>query len=161
MNRTEYNRVVDQFSDDVYRFIYKACRSREVAEDVVQDSYMRLWEMVSSIAPGKARAFLFTTAYRRLVDVLRREKRYQEVEALEPRAGACLDGQVDLQEVLDAALARLPVAQRTVVLLRDYEDYSYREIAAITGLTEASVKVYIFRARVAMRAFIGSPDRVI
>ncbi|MDR1273463.1 MAG: sigma-70 region 4 domain-containing protein, partial [Odoribacteraceae bacterium] len=79
----------------------------------------------------------------------------------ETRAGTCSAGEFDLHELLEAALDRLPAVQRTVLLLRDYEDYSYREIAAITGLTEVQVKVYIFRARGTMKAFIGSPDRII
>lgn len=46
MTRTEYNNSVDNFSDDVYRFIFKACRNKELAEDIVQDSYLTLWEHV-------------------------------------------------------------------------------------------------------------------
>ncbi|MDR1274612.1 MAG: RNA polymerase sigma factor, partial [Odoribacteraceae bacterium] len=121
MNREDYNRSVDQFADHVFRFIYKMCRSREMAEDVVQDSFMRLWEVLSSVDREKARAFLFTTAYRRAVDVLRREKKYAEVESLETRAGTCSAGEFDLHELLEAALDRLPAVQRTVLLLRDYE----------------------------------------
>jgi RNA polymerase sigma-70 factor (ECF subfamily) len=161
MNREEYNRAVDQFADDVFRFIYKVCRSREMAEDVVQDSFLRLWEVLSSVDGGKVKAFLFTISYRRALDVLRREKKYAEVTSLEMHAGTCPPGDGDLQELLEAALDRLPPVQRTVLLLRDYEDYSYREIAAITGLTEVQVKVYIFRARGAMKAFIGSPGKII
>ncbi|MDR2131097.1 MAG: RNA polymerase sigma factor [Odoribacteraceae bacterium] len=161
MNREEYNRAVERFSDDVYRFIYKMCRSREMAEDVVQDSYLRLWETLSSVSFEKVKAFLFTVAYRRAVDILRREKRFKEVESLEAHGGTDSTRGTGLQEALETALERLPAVQRTVVLLRDYEEYSYKEIAAITGLGEAQVKVYIFRARVAMRAFLGSPDKVI
>jgi RNA polymerase sigma-70 factor (ECF subfamily) len=161
MNREEYNRAVDQLADDVFRFIYKMCRSREMAEDVVQDSFLRLWEVLSSVDGEKVKSFLFTTSYRRAVDVLRREKKYAEVASLEIHAGACPTGDGDLQELLEVALDRLPPVQRTVLLLRDYEDYSYREIAAITGLTEVQVKVYIFRARGTMKTFIGSPDRII
>jgi RNA polymerase sigma-70 factor (ECF subfamily) len=56
---------------------------------------------------------------------------------------------------------RLPSIQKTVVLLRDYEGYSYLEIADITGLNEAQVKVYIFRARKALRTFIGALEELL
>ena len=54
MTRTEYNRTVDHFSDGVYRFILKMCKSKEMAEDVVQDSFMKLWEEVEHVAYDKA-----------------------------------------------------------------------------------------------------------
>ena len=62
MTRTEYNRTVDHFSDGVYRFILKMCKSKEMAEDVVQDSFMKLWEDVEHIAYDKAKSFLFSTS---------------------------------------------------------------------------------------------------
>jgi len=67
----------------------------------------------------------------------------------------------DLKEVLDEALNRLPEVQRSVVLLRDYEGYSYEEIGEITGLNESQVKVYIYRARVFLKNYIGQIERVI
>jgi RNA polymerase sigma-70 factor (ECF subfamily) len=161
MTREEYNRAVDDFSDAIYRFACKVCRSREIAADVVQDAYMKLWELLSAVATDKARAFLFTTAYRRAVDALRHEKRFVDADAIEEQAGVARPAHVDLRQALDRALDTLPGVQRAVVLLRDYEGYSYREIAGITGIPETSVKVYIFRARVAMRAYIGSPDKII
>lgn len=67
----------------------------------------------------------------------------------------------DLSDVLNTALNRLPEIQRSVVLLRDYEGYSYEEIGQITELTEAQVKVYIYRARVALKEYLVSVDKVI
>ena len=80
MTRTEYNRTVDHFSDGVYRFILKMCKSKEMAEDVVQDSFMKLWEEVEYIAYDKAKSFLFSTAYHRMIDVLRRETKFGDIE---------------------------------------------------------------------------------
>ena len=79
MTRTEYNRTVDHFSDGVYRFILKMCKSKEMAEDVVQDSFMKLWEEVEYIAYDKAKSFLFSTAYHRMIDVLRRETKDEDI----------------------------------------------------------------------------------
>ncbi|RLD49112.1 MAG: RNA polymerase sigma factor, partial [Bacteroidetes bacterium] len=67
----------------------------------------------------------------------------------------------DLKEVLDEALKKLNEVQRSVILLRDYEGYSYQEIGEITGLSESQVKVYIYRARVFLKNYIVSPEHVI
>lgn len=53
--------------------------------------------------------------------------------------------------MLDYALGKLPENQKTVILLRDYEGYSYEEIEQITGLSASQVKVYLFRARKSMK----------
>ncbi|MBZ0242400.1 MAG: RNA polymerase sigma factor, partial [Bacteroidales bacterium] len=67
----------------------------------------------------------------------------------------------DLKEILDEALKTLSEIQRSVVLLRDYEGYSYAEIGEITGLKEAQVKVYIFRARVHLKKYLQSIENVL
>ncbi|MBK8583532.1 MAG: sigma-70 family RNA polymerase sigma factor [Flavobacteriales bacterium] len=69
--------------------------------------------------------------------------------------------QPDLKEVLNAALATLPEVQRSVVLLRDLEGYSYEEIAELTQLNTTQVKVYIYRGRTALKDYIGSLENVL
>jgi RNA polymerase sigma factor (sigma-70 family) len=64
----------------------------------------------------------------------------------------------DAMEKLEIGVSRLPADQRSVIMLRDYEGYSYKEIAGMTGLSEAQVKVYIYRARVFLKEFVGSVE---
>jgi RNA polymerase sigma factor (sigma-70 family) len=66
-----------------------------------------------------------------------------------------------LKEILDDAVNKLPEDQRSVLLLRDYEGYSYKEIEDITGMNESQVKVYIYRARQFLMQYIGSMETVI
>jgi RNA polymerase sigma-70 factor (ECF subfamily) len=66
-----------------------------------------------------------------------------------------------LSEMLEEAINKLPYDQRSVILLRDYEGYSYNEIAEITGLNESQVKVYIYRGRMFLKKYIGSIEAVI
>jgi len=66
-----------------------------------------------------------------------------------------------VKQVLDQALRLLPEIQRSVILLRDYEGYSYQEIGEITRLNESQVKVYIYRARVFLKNYIGKLENVI
>ena len=63
--------------------------------------------------------------------------------------------------MLEKAIENLPEDQRAVVMLRDYEGYSYKEISEITNLSESQVKVYIYRARVFLKNYIGSMEQVI
>jgi len=161
MNTAQYNSCVDQYSDSVYRFILKNVKDEDKAKDVVQESFTRMWEKVNEISYEKARSYLFTTAYHTLIDGFRYDVRNTPYVAEEHENESTGNGYSDLKEVLNEAVDRLPDIQRSVVLLRDYEGYSYEEIGRITGLNESQVKVYIYRARVALKNYIGSLDVVI
>lgn len=162
MTVTEYNSCADLYSDGVYRFILKNIKDRDTAQDIVQESYVRMWERVKDIAYEKAKAYLFTTAYHTMIDHIRKNQRLQEMDdSYENRASERSELYSDLKEVLDEAVAKLPEIQRTVIMLRDYEGYSYEEIGEITNLNESQVKVYIFRARTFLKQYIGSMDVVV
>ena len=70
-------------------------------------------------------------------------------------------GQGNLKRALEQALARLNDVQRSLVLLKDYEGYSYEEIGEITGLNESQVKVYLHRARIQLKNYIVRPENVL
>lgn len=161
MTVPEYNQTVDDFSDGIYRFIRKNIHDHDKARDVVQDTYEKLWLRVSDIAFEKARAYLFTTAYHGMIDMLRKEKRMDGFDAVRHDRAGIDQGYSGLPEILDKAVAQLPPDQRSVIMLRDYEGYSYEEIAGITGLTETQVKVYIFRGRMFLKNYLGSVEAII
>ena len=102
----------------------------------MQDSYLKLWEDVAQIHYEKAKSFLFSTSYHRMIDLLRRETKFGDIESVGDRVETSSPAYTGLQEVLEFALAKLPPVQKTVILLLDYESYSYQEIAEITGLNE-------------------------
>lgn len=161
MTVTEYNRCVEEHSDGVYRFILKNIKDREKAEDIVQDSYEKLWRKRKEVEFGKSKSYLFSTAYHTMIDVLRRDKRMEDFRKEQSIEFSGDKQYSDLQEILHKALERLPRVQKTVILLRDYEGYSYEEIGEITGLSESQVKVYIYRGRVFLKKFLGSLQAVI
>jgi RNA polymerase sigma factor (sigma-70 family) len=161
MTVKEYNRSVEEFADAVYRFIRGNLKDDERANDIVQDSYERLWLNVSELEFPVVKAWLFSTAYHIMIDIIRKEKRITNLEP-EHEKELIYDSQYsDLNEILHKALDLLPENQKTSVMLRDYEGYSYREIGEITGLSEAQVKINIYRGRVALKNFIGKIESVL
>jgi len=160
MTTAEYNSCVGSYSDGVYRFILKNIKDDERARDIVQDSFFKMWEKSKDISFEKAKSYLFTTAYHTMIDDIRRHKRTTNLE--EANTDLTVNHSYnDLQQVLNLALTTLPEIQRAVITLRDYEGYSYEEIGKITGLNESQVKVYIYRARLSLKNYIGSLDRVL
>lgn len=161
MLTADYNRCVADHSDGLYRFILKSARDQELARDVVQEAFARLWERRHEIDGQKAKSYLFTTGYHCMIDWLRKEKRNSDFESVANEPMTNESSGSDLNEILNEALKRLPEIQRTVVLLRDYEGYNYAEIGKICQLNESQVKVYIFRARKSLKAYIGKMEVVI
>ncbi len=161
MKTSDYNHCVDQFADAVYRFILKNMRVEDRARDVVQDAFMKMWEKKDSVEPSKAKSYLFTTAYHCMIDVLRREKKVLYKDELPILSDPMNANPHDLKSMLNLALDQLPEIQKSVVLLRDYEGYSYEEIGGICNLKPSQVKVYIYRARLSLKKFIGKPEMLI
>lgn len=161
MTVREYNKVVDDHADALYRFILKSIKDGDRANDIVQDSFEKLWMHVAEIDSEVAKSWLFSTAYHKMIDNLRRESKLVLTESYDDR-NLLYDGSYsDLKELLNIALDRLQEQQKNVILLRDYEGYSYREIAEITGLSEPVVKISIYRARMELRRFIGKIETVV
>ena len=162
MDRNQYNRCVEQYADRLFRFAFASLRNREQAKDVVQESFARVWEKVETVDYAKAKSYLFTTAHHVMVDEIRLQQPFTSLEDYSPNE--LKDNPIpypDVNDILHKALKTLPEMQRNALLLRDYEGYSYQEIGDITGMSEAQVKVNIFRARTALKNKLKSIDNLI
>ena len=161
MTVAEYNKSVDDHSDGIYRFILKNLKDGDKARDIVQDTYEKLWLKLDEVSAEKVKSYLFTAAYHTMIDMIRKEKRITAFDADKHERHETAGHFTGLSEILEEAVSRLPEDQRSVIMLRDYEGYSYDEISVITGLTESQVKVYIFRGRMFLKNYIGSIEAVI
>jgi len=161
MTVKEYNNSVQEYADSVYRFIRGNLRDDDRANDIVQDSYEKLWRHVTEIEYPVVKSWLFSTAYHNMIDIIRKEKRMTLMEPEHEKEMLSESSYSDLNEILHEALERLPEQQKTSVLLRDYEGYSYKEIGEITGSSEAQVKINIYRGRLALKNYIRKIETVI
>lgn len=154
MTVKEYNDSVTLYSDSIYRFVLKNIKDSERAKDIVQDTFEKVWLNHANISYSKVRSYLFSTAYHTLIDSVRRDKYKADWSDADQNSHFTTQSYSDLNEVLHQALDKLPQVQKNVILLRDYEGYSYIEIAEITQLSEAQVKVYIFRGRQFLKNYL-------
>ena len=161
MTTSEYNKCVDEHADGLYRFILKNIKDEEEARDVVQDAFEKMWRNKDNVEGTKAKSYLFTTGYHTIIDRIRKQKHVSSYTEVNEESLFHTKQYTDLKEILNNAINLLPDTQKAVILLRDYEGYSYEEIGNITGLNESQVKVYIYRARLFLKEYIGSPERVI
>lgn len=139
----------------------KHVRDVEQARDLVQEAFAKMWVKISDVDGAKAKSYLFSTGYHTMIDQIRRAKKQGNFDEVDQKSLSHSDQYSDLNELLHQALETLPEVQKSVVLLRDYEGYSYAEIGEICNLSEAQVKVYIFRARKALKDYIGSVENIV
>lgn len=161
MTIQEYNQSVEKYADAVYRFVLKNIKNEEKAKDIIQDTFEKVWIKASTIQFEKIKSYIFTTAYHTMIDYIRKDKHTQSMEGDMEWQHSHNEHYTGLSEVLEQAFEYLPKIQKTVLVLRDYEGYSYKEIAVIADLTEAQVKVYIFRARRFLKNYIGHIETII
>ena len=161
MTEKEYNACVTEYADNVYRFILKNLRHEEDARDVVQTAFEKMWRNRADVDAAKSKSYLFTVAYHQMIDHIRKVKRIQLKEDFNEDVRVQHKHENNLKKVLDQALARLNETQRTLVLLKDYEGYSYEEIGKITELSASQVKVYLHRARLQLKEYLVKMENVI
>ncbi len=122
------------------------------AEDAAQEAYFRLWKNLYKLPnEAAANAYLYKTAYRICVDLLRARKRFREPERPED------NDRLSLSDGMTAALRTLSPADRAVVWGRIVEEESYAEIAAKFGKSEAWARKRMSLARKRLAAALGTP----
>jgi RNA polymerase sigma-70 factor (ECF subfamily) len=144
----------------VFRTALRIVLNREEAEDIVQDTLVKLWERREKLDKVEnLEAFALTMARNLALDW--KEKMDNQHVSFDDEAHDCLDENTNsadkmlAQKETTGAIARiinsLPEKQRTIIQLRDIEGKTYQEIANTLSISESDVKVTLFRARQAMK----------
>lgn len=160
MTELEYNQCVNEYADNLFRFIVKNLRHEEDARDIVQTSFEKLWRNRDAVEWAKSKSYLFTIGYNQLIDHIRKYKRIELKEEFSENTGVQYQQHNTLKKNLMEALYRLNETQRSLVMLKDYEGYNYEEIGQIMGLNPSQVKVYLHRARLSLRNYLVSPENL-
>ena len=144
----EYNRAVREYTRNLFRYVFKSLRDEEASNDIVQDCFLKLWKEKEKVNNLKIKYWLFATAHNTMINYLKKSSKMVSIDSVlydEPHATPKSD--FDVKEILEKSLDTLPTIQKTIILLRDLEGYNYQEIGEILSLSEAQVKVYLFRGR--------------
>lgn len=141
MTTKMYNQIVEEYGQRLYVFLYNNLRNTEDCKNLVQDIFETLWIERKSIEMEKIKSFLFTLAYRKMIDFTRREKTMQQyLSEVKIVSQTSAIRSLEARDVLVKAFGQLNEKYRNCILLRDQEGYSYDEIAEITGLTQPTVR---------------------
>lgn len=159
MKKVSFRNDVLPLKDILYRLALRITLDRVEAEDVVQDTLMKVWARRDSWDTiDSMEAYCLTVCRNISLDrVARRDIRQtplgEQVAEQADKTSSPFDRAVasDRLSIVRDIIAHLPEKQRTCVQLRDFEGRAYKDIAAVLGITEEQVKVNIFRARQAIK----------
>jgi len=154
MENISFRTTVLPLSDRLFRLALRITMNKAEAEDVVQDTLLRVWECRGQWEQiGSLEAFAIATCRNRALDVSKRAGRNaRSLDEIDGGQRSTANAQSELEAREELSLIRrlmddLPELQRTIMLLRDIEGQSYQEIAQALGISETQVKVYLHRAR--------------
>ena len=156
-------RLYEQFGTDVLRVSYFYLRSREQAEDVTQDVFVRLMETRPVLKPGSEKAWLLKVALNRCRDLWRSSwhkrvllgSKVLEIIPDEDRIEDRLE-----KEALMQAVSALPAPEREVFLLYYYQGLSTEETADVLGLPAGTISSRLSRGRQKLRQYLNGGDEV-
>lgn len=126
------------------------------AKDVLQDSFVSLWNNREKVEKEKSKSFLFTVAHNLMMNTFNYNKLRQQPIILEELME---NRDFENKDFINYLTNLLTPIMKECLLLRDLEGFAYREIAQMMNITEENVKVNIFRARVKMRQYIMNLEK--
>ncbi len=149
--------LVERYQDFVFTIVYRMVKVREEAEEVSQDSFVKAFESLGSYrGEAKFSSWLYSIAYRKALDALRKNKKYKASEIIDD----ITEGEVEVidnalhfledkerKKTIQECILKLPEEEAAIITLYYFEDQSVREIAGITELSEDNIKVKLYRSR--------------
>lgn len=140
--------TVKAHSNKLYGYAMSFLRNTEDAEDILQDVFEKLWLNRKKVEVEKAKSWMFTTAHNAMLNLINRKSRVQlPGDENLPESSKKDVNKFESNQVVDRAVNILPPIQKSIILLRDLEGYTYEEIGEMLSLSSSQVKVYLFRAR--------------
>jgi len=152
LKKHDYNNVIDELSAPLYRYAFHFMRNKEDAKDIVQDVFEKLWINRKKIELERVKSWLYRCAHNAMVNFLnkRSRTRYMDSQSL-PEKPTLPDSHFESMQLVERVVNILPPIQKSIILLRDIEGYSYDDIGQILDLSPSQVKVYLFRARMKIK----------
>lgn len=160
----DFRNDVLPLKDKLFRLALRITLSREDAEDIVQDTLMKVWSNRAEMsAVSSIEAYAMTMCRNQALDICAKKERQNisldekahdrtDIHSMLPDEKMAQDeGKTLVRQAIDS----LPEKQRTAMLMREIEEKTYKEIAQVMGLTESDVKINIFRARKSIREHLA------
>ena len=166
-DREAFTTLFDRYAAPLYAFLCRMTGQPDLAEDLVRETFGRVWAHRFAYRPGsRFPAWLYAIARHSACNAIKRSSHHEVpfsecrgiedlVDAPAAHAADSVAEAVALRQAVQAALLSLPPDHRAVVILREYDGLSYREIGQVLGLSEGHARVLACRARSALHGLLA------
>ncbi|WP_027138093.1 RNA polymerase sigma factor [Gaetbulibacter saemankumensis] len=159
--QVNYEHLFNAHSRTLFNFIYYKCGDAQLSEDIVQESYTKLWVNCSKVIFDKAKSYLFTIARNLFLNDAEHKKIVLKYQSIPENNSTNQTPEFLLEEQefwakLNRVIASLPEKQREVFLLSRIDKKKYSEIAEITGVTVKAVEKRMSLALITLRDKLGN-----
>jgi RNA polymerase sigma-70 factor (ECF subfamily) len=146
---TTFSELYRRYAPEVFRYALFLSGNQAMAEDLTSETFVRIWGSPQPPRQATVRAYLMTIARNLYLQDYRRARRRKEMPEQVPAPGSLAGSAESRQELgqVIASLQDLPETDRTALLLRADDGFSYQEIAAVLGIPVSTAKVKVYRAR--------------
>jgi RNA polymerase sigma factor (sigma-70 family) len=152
-NEESYAHIYDRYFKDIYTFVFYKVSSREVAEDLAADVFLKVWHAIrEGVEVDNLRAFLYTIARNLTIDHYRKQKEVALNQTHEETLVSDIQSPDEVAELelskvkLNKALGQLKDEYREVIIMRHIQGLSHKEIATVLGKSSGTVRVLVHRA---------------
>lgn len=169
-----FEQIVLSTESAVYNLALSILKKKEDAEDVTQETYLRLWRTISEASIESPKSYILRTARNLALDVIRKNSSRKEVDTVVQGAYEEFEFETEdtdpasrpdlaylqkaQKEVVRQSINELPTSARELIILRDLEGLPYSEISELLGISEGTLKSKLFRARERLRKIILSKN---
>ena len=153
-----YTRLLDRHLNSVHAYVYRMTNNRADAEDIAQETFLRVWHRARTYRPGRVRftTWLHRIAHNLCVDAFRKRRSTvdTELEAMADDAPGAVEASIaeERRKAVHACIAALPERQRSALVLCQLQGRSNREAAQILDVSVDALESLIARARRTLRA---------
>jgi len=156
-NREAFSAIIERYQDNVYNLALKICGNREDAEEIAQDSFIKVFRSLRSFKGRSSFAtWLYRIVYNTSITFVRKNKldilRLEDfpVDSVDFMRDSDTEEEAEIEYMkmlLSYALQKLEHEDRAIITMHYYQDLNHTEICTITGLSRSNIKVRLFRAR--------------
>lgn len=148
----EFSKLYSLYYTDIYSYIFKLSKDKYISEDIVQETFIKVYEYIIAEKPIFNKSWLYRVSYNLLIDKFRKTKLLDyNLDADEHKAIDCIPHEEfekkEEKEKIQVILDLLPHVFKNVLILREYKELSYEEIGEVLNMSVPNVKSNIFRAR--------------
>src|SRR5829696_9030603 len=156
-SRTAFDMLFERYREAIWQFFRRRTSDGGRAEELAQDTFVAILQGAARYQQrGTVRSYLFGTAYN-VLQADRRRALHRSTDPLESDPAAPHRADPDDAIWVREAMATLDETDREVLMLREYEQLSYQEIADLRGIPLNTVRSQLFRARMALKAALEAP----